>query len=77
MHIELSQDEAIALRELLQEKVRELDTEINRADSLRFKGELRQIEQKLEHILGSVSTAISSGPSEWEARDAVTDDETR
>ena len=77
MHIELNQDEALALRELLQEKVRQLDTEINRADSLRYKGELRQIEHKLEHILGSVSTAINSGPEEWEPRDAVTDEETR
>lgn len=85
MHIELNQDEALALRELLQEKVRELDTEINRADSLRYKGELRQIEHKLEHILGSLSTAIGSGPRdataagprEWEPRDAVSDDETR
>ena len=77
MHIELSQDEALALRELLQEKVRALDTEINRADSLRFKGELRQIEHKLEHILGSLATAMSGGPNAWEPRDAVDDEETR
>jgi hypothetical protein len=77
MHIELNQDEALALRELLQEKVRQMDMEINRADSLRYKGELRQIEHKLEHILGSVSTAIDRGPGEWEARDAVSDEEAR
>src|SRR3954468_24594456 len=34
VHIDLSQDEALALRDLLRSKVRELDTEINRTDSL-------------------------------------------
>ena len=78
MQIDLSQDEAVALRELLQEKVKELDTEINRSDSLRFKRELREIERKLEHILGSVSSAISQGvPRDWEVRDSVTDEEKR
>jgi hypothetical protein len=72
MRIDLSQDEAMSLREVLQEKVHELDIEINRTDSLRFKEELRQIERKLEHILGSMTTA-TSGPDTWEPRDGVTD----
>jgi hypothetical protein len=73
MRIELTQDEATTLRDLLQEKVRELDTEINRTDSLRFKGELRELERHVEHILGSVTMAMSRGPDTWEPRDAVTD----
>jgi hypothetical protein len=78
MRIDLNHDEAVALKEVLQEKVRELDTEINRADSLRYKGELREIERKLEHILGSVGTAIGAdGPRDWEPRDAATDDDRR
>jgi hypothetical protein len=78
MQIDLSQDEAMALRGLLEEKVRELDTEINRADSLRFKEELRNVERKLEHILGTVSTAMKSGgPADWEPRDNVTDEKRR
>jgi len=78
MRIDLNHDEAIALREMLQEKVKELDTEINRADSIRYKGALRDIEHKLEHILGSVSTAMSEGiPANWEPRDAVNDEERR
>ena len=73
MRIELTQDEMTTLREVLQEKVRELDTEINRTDSLRFKEELRDIERKLEHILGSVTMAINGGADAWEARDGVND----
>ena len=77
MRVELTHDEAITLREVLQDKVRELDTEINRTDSLRFKEELRQMERNLEHVLGSVTTAIGSGPHSWEPRDEVTDLEKR
>jgi hypothetical protein len=75
MHIELSDDEALALREMLQEKVREMDTEINRADSLRFKTELRAIERKLVHVLSSVTAAMDAGrPADWEERDNVSDE---
>jgi hypothetical protein len=73
MRIELSQEEAATLQEMLQAKVRELDTEINRTDSLRFKEELRQVERNVEHILGSVTRAITEGPDTWEPRDAVSD----
>ena len=76
MHIELSEDEALALRDMLQDKVRELDTEINRSDSLRFKAELRAIERKLEHVLSSITDAMDGGrPTDWEARDNVSDEE--
>jgi hypothetical protein len=58
MHIELSPDEAATLRELLQQKVHELDKEINRTDSLRFKSELQQLNRTIERILGEVSSAL-------------------
>jgi hypothetical protein len=74
MHIELNPDEVTALREVLREKVSELDREINRTDSLRFKDELRQAERTLERILGRVSQP-EGGPPEWEPRDNVADED--
>jgi hypothetical protein len=76
MRIDLSHEEATALRELLQEKVTELDREINRTDSLRFKEQLRNVERTLEHVLGAVSREESAGgPSDWEPRDQVIDED--
>jgi hypothetical protein len=75
MHIELGEDEVQALRELLQEKVTELDKEINRADSLRFKDELRRTERTIERILGRVADRPASAPIEWEPRDGVVDED--
>ncbi len=76
MHIDLDQDQATLLREVLQEKVTELDRQINAADSLRFKDELRRTGRTLERILGSLHpTAEPQGPADWEARDAVVDSE--
>ena len=72
MRVDLSYEEASVLRDVLQEKVTELDKEINRADSLRYKEQLRTIERTLERILGSVS-AESARPENWEQRDAVPD----
>ena len=74
MHIDLDADEANALRDVLQEKVSVLDREINRADSIRYKEELRRTERTLERILGRV-TQPAGGPIEWEPRDAVPDDD--
>jgi len=62
MHIELSQDEAEILRDLLQQKVVELDKEINRTDSLAFKDELRKLERTIERVLGALSTALAAAP---------------
>ena len=76
MHIDLTRDEANALRELLQEKVTDLDKEINRTDSLRYKEQLRNVERALERVLGAVSTDDpAAGPREWEPRDAVIDED--
>lgn len=62
MHIELTPDEAETLRDLLQQKVVELDREINRTDSLTFKQDLRQLDRKLERMLGEVSSALGRAP---------------
>lgn len=80
MHIDLSQDDAQALRELLQQRVTELDREINHTDSPRYKNVLRDTERRLERILGAVTTAIepvTTGPAEWEPRDNVSDADRR
>ena len=58
MHIELSYDDAEALRDLLRQRVVELDKEINRTDSLAFKHELQQLGRSLERGLGEISAAL-------------------
>jgi hypothetical protein len=73
MHIELSQDEALALRDLLRSKVKELDKEINRIDSLRYKSELRNIEHQLERVLGAIDSEGKATAPDWEPRDQVVD----
>ena len=46
------------LRDVLQQKVTELDTEINRTDSLAFKAELREIDRAMARVLGRLSEAV-------------------
>ena len=76
MHLDLNDDEATVLRDLLPERGTQLDTQINHADSLRFKDELRNEERCLERILGALSSEPrSAGPSEWPAREYVTDED--
>jgi hypothetical protein len=58
MHIELSYSEAQTLRDLLEQKIVELDKEINRTDSLAFKKELRQLDRTIERVLREVSSAL-------------------
>ena len=52
MHIELSHDEAEALRDLLRQRIVDLDKEINRTDSLAFKHRLQQLDRRIERALG-------------------------
>jgi len=59
MTIELSDQEARTLRNLLQQRVVELDKEINRTDSLSFKEELQELDRLLERIIGTLSTALA------------------
>jgi len=62
MHIELSREEAETLRELLQQRILELDKEINRTDSLGFKKRLQQLDRTIEHVLREVETALADVP---------------
>ena len=64
MQIELSRDDAVTLRDLLRDKVVELDKEINRTDSIVFKQELQQLDRTIERVLGEVSTALANVPAE-------------
>lgn len=76
MHIDLNRDDATTLREVLQQRVTELDKEINATDSRRYKDALRESERQLERILGVVTVALepeATGPAEWEPRDNVGD----
>jgi len=57
MTLELTSEEAETLRELVQQRVTELDREINRTDSLEFKDELRKVRRTMERILGRLSAA--------------------
>jgi hypothetical protein len=58
MRIELSRDEAEALRMLLQERITELDREINRTDAFKYKARLRQLDRTIERVLGELNLAL-------------------
>jgi hypothetical protein len=58
MQIELSHDEAETIRDLLRQRVVELDKEINRTDSLEFKKELQQLNRTIERALGAFSSVL-------------------
>src|SRR5437870_13633445 len=62
MQIELSYDDAQLLRDLLRQRVVDLDKEINRTDSLAFKDELRKLERATERVLGDISNALETTP---------------
>src|SRR5207244_4169347 len=68
MHIELNHAEAEAVRDLLQQRVTELDKEINRTDSLTFKNDLRQLERTIERVLGGVSSALEGADGSADTR---------
>ena len=63
MRIELSRDEAEVLRNFLEQKILELDKEINRTDSLRFKEELRQVDRTIGRVLAQLTSALSGEQS--------------
>ena len=63
MRIEITRYEAEALRTLLRQKIAELDTEINRTDSIDFKKDLQQTERALERVLGELGTIIETSPA--------------
>ena len=62
MMLELTVEEAAALRDLLRQRVTELDREINRTDRLEFKRELQELDRMMERILARLSTTIADAP---------------
>jgi hypothetical protein len=62
MHVELSFEDVDMLRDLLRERIVELDKEINRTDSLAFKQQLRELDRRMERVLGELSAAVAPPP---------------
>ena len=62
MNLQLDDRDARMLRDLLRQKVVEMDTEINRTDSLAFKEELREMDRALERIISALSAALDASP---------------
>jgi len=60
MEIDLQREDAELLRDLLRQRIVELDKEINRTDSFEFKHELQQLDRTLERLVGTLSTALES-----------------
>jgi S-adenosylmethionine synthetase len=58
MNIELSPIEAEAVRDLLKQRILELDWEINRTDRHEFKRGLQQLDRTFERALDAVSAAL-------------------
>jgi len=56
MRIELSRDEVEALRTLLQERLVELDREINRTDAFKYKARLQRLDRTIERFVAYVGT---------------------
>jgi hypothetical protein len=58
IRVEVSREEAEALRDLLRARILELDKEISRTDNLDFKASLRQLDRTMERLLENVSGAL-------------------
>lgn len=58
MRIELSRDEAEAVRTLLQERLLRLDKEINRTDAFKYKARLQKLDRTIERVLGELKVAL-------------------
>jgi len=58
IELRLSREDAQLLCDLLRQRIREMDIEINRTDSLEFKSDLRRIDRSLERVLGQLSAAL-------------------
>ncbi len=58
MQIDLRRDDVEMLRDLLRQRVVELDREINRTDSLAFKHKLQQLDRAIERVIGDLTMAL-------------------
>ena len=68
MRLELTTEEADALKEVLDEKLVNLAREINRTDHLDLKRELKAKERALDHIVSTLSHASPPGGREQTPR---------
>jgi hypothetical protein len=71
MRIDLNAEEAMMLRDLLQQRVMELDKEINRTDRLAYKHELQRLDRTLEKILGELSAVLETPNGGTTAADRI------
>lgn len=62
MQIDLPREDAALLYDMLRQKMVELDKEINRTESLRFKHELQELDRTLERVIAALSTALMAPP---------------
>jgi hypothetical protein len=58
MHIELSRSDAELIRDLLRQRVQDLDREIDQTDRLTFKRALQEMERAVERVLGEISAVL-------------------
>ena len=58
MLIELDRDDVVLIRDLLRQRVVELDKEISRTDHRDFKHELQQLDRATERVLARISAAL-------------------
>ena len=60
MQIELSHDDAELLRDVLSQRIVELEKEISRTDRLAFRAELRKLERSTGRVLDEISSALGT-----------------
>jgi hypothetical protein len=59
MQIELSYDDVELLRDVLSQRIVELEKEISRTDRLAFRAELWKLERSIERVYDKVSSALA------------------
>lgn len=60
MQVDLRRDDAEMVRDVLRQRIVELDKEINRTDSLAFKHQLQQLDRAIERVVGELSKGLES-----------------
>lgn len=60
MEVNIRREDAEIVRDLLRQKVEELDKEINRTESLAFKRELQEIDRAIGRVVTVLSGALAS-----------------
>jgi len=58
MHVDLQRSDAERVRDLLRERIVELDKEINRTDSSAFKHRLQELDRAVQRVVDELSIAL-------------------